>query len=268
MMVKRSMTKKKFIIPKCFSFFILLFSAFYIPQTIGDSPIPGNTRQIILVLTNSISSTKGYLYRFERESRNADWKQSAEKIPIVLGRNGMAWGRGLHEIDSSILDVKTEGDGKSPAGVFTLTYAFGYAPASEMKGLKIPYMEITAMRECIDDVKSEYYNQLVNNNEVETIDWQSSEKMYFADIYYEQGVVVDQNINPIEKGAGSCIFLHNWAAPDETSAGCTEMEPVKMKEIINWLDYSAHPILIQLTQQLYEIYKQTWGLPKDINIIY
>jgi len=85
-------------------------------------------------------------------------------------------GKGLHKIDSTLLPIKKEGDGKSPAGVFNLTYAFGYAASKEMKGLKINYKEITAMLECIDDVKSEYYNQVINNNEVEKVDWQSSEK--------------------------------------------------------------------------------------------
>jgi len=244
--------------------FILLFAPLCLAQ-VSNSPIPGDSRQMIMVITDSAKATKGYLYRFEK--KNDRWELAKEKIPVVLGRNGLAWGRGLHPIDSNLLPIKTEGDGKSPAGVFTLTYAFGYAASKEMKGLKINYMEITAMRECIDDVKSEYYNQVINNNEVDKVDWQSSEKMYFADIYYEQGVIVDQNIDPIEKGAGSCIFLHNWSTPDETSAGCTEMEPANMKEIIYWLDYSSYPILVQLTKQLYDEYQQSWELPKNINIV-
>ena len=248
-------------------YFIFLFVTLCHSQ-VSNSPIPGDSHQMILVLTDSASATRGYLYRFERKNQDSSWEQTKEKIPIVLGRNGLAWGRGLHVIDSSKLAVKIEGDGKSPAGVFTLTYAFGYASSNEMKGLKINYMEITAMRECIDDVKSEYYNQVINNNEVEKIDWQSSEKMYFAGIYYEQGVIVDQNIDPIVKGSGSCIFLHNWSTPDETSAGCTEMEPANMKEIIYWLDYSAYPVLVQLNKQLYDEYQQSWKLPENINITY
>lgn len=245
--------------------FVCLFGPNSFSQ-VNNSPIPADSRQMILVLTDSASATKGFLYRFEK--KNESWELTKEKIPIVLGRNGMAWGRGLHQIDSSLLPIKIEGDGKSTAGVFTLTYAFGYKPSTEMAGLKIYYMEITAMRECIDDVKSEYYNQVVNNNEVEKIDWQSSEKMYFADIYYEQGVIVDQNVNPVEKAAGSCIFLHNWATPDETSAGCTEMAPENMKEIIYWLDYSLYPVLVQLTKQLYDEYQQRWELPENISIVY
>ena len=260
---------KKYILNvKYYSILFLLHSSLCFSQTLKDSPIPIDSHQLILVLTDSASTTKGYLYHFERQNQKRSWELIKEKIPVVLGRNGLAWGRGLHPIDSALLPIKTEGDGKSPAGVFTLSSAFGYAASKKMKGLKIHYMEITAMRECIDDIKSEYYNQLINNNEVDKVDWQSSEKMYFADIYYEQGVIVDQNIDPIIKGAGSCIFLHNWSVPDETSAGCTEMEPANMKEIIYWLDSSANPILIQLTKQLYDEYQQSWELPKNINIVY
>jgi D-alanyl-D-alanine dipeptidase len=245
--------------------FILLLTSLSYSQN-SNSPVPEDSHQMLLMLTDSSNSTKGYLYRFERDGNESDWEYVGEKIPVVLGRNGLAWGRGLHPIDSLKLPTKIEGDGKSPAGIFTLTYAFGYVSSTEMTELNINYLEITSMRECIDDVKSRYYNKLVNNNEVDTVDWQSSEKMYFADIYYEQGVVVDQNVNPVIKGAGSCIFLHNWSNPDETSAGCTEMSPENMKEIIYWLDYSAYPILIQLTMQLYNEYQQSWELPKNINL--
>jgi L,D-peptidoglycan transpeptidase YkuD (ErfK/YbiS/YcfS/YnhG family) len=93
------------------------------------------------------------------------------------------------------------------------------------------------------------------------MDWQSSEKMYFTGLWYEQGVIVRQNIDPIIPGAGSCIFLHNWSNPNETTAGCTEMEPTKMGEIIHWLNSSANPVLVQLTKLLYDEYLQRWELP-------
>ena len=251
---------------KYYSILFILYSSFCFCQTIKDSLIPIDSRQMILVLTDSIRSTNGYLFRFERLNDKSRWEQIDKTIPIVLGRNGLGWGRGLNGIDSSKLPIKTEGDGRSPAGLFRLSSAFGYASSEEMKELKIPYIHITEMRECIDDINSEYYNQLILRDEMQKVDWKSSEKMFFADIYYEQGVVVEQNVNPIVKGAGSCIFLHNWASPDETSAGCTEMEPANMKEIIYWLDSSANPILVQLTKQLFSDYQQVWELPNSSNI--
>lgn len=249
-----------------FLIIILLFITNCYSQIKFEKPIPIDARQLILVLTDSTTSTKGELVYFERISGISAWVKLSNIIPVVIGRTGLGWGRGLNDIDSSKLPVKTEGDGRSPAGVFKLGAAFGYASPDKMKGLKIPYFPITEMVECIDDIKSEYYNQIVKRNEIKDIDWQSSEKMINADIWYGQGIVVEHNTNPTIKGAGSCIFIHNWSQPDETTAGCTEMEPTNLKKIIYWLDSTTNPVLVQLTKQLFNDYQSQWNLPslKDI----
>jgi|WetSurMetagenome_2_1015567.scaffolds.fasta_scaffold55308_2 zinc D-Ala-D-Ala dipeptidase len=245
----------------CFSILIFLYSSISFSQSAIDSPVPQNSRQMLLVLTDSITSTNGNLIYFKREKDQIVWEQISDTFPVVIGRNGLGWGRGLNSIDSLKLPMKTEGDGRSPAGVFELGAAFGYTNAKEMKGLKIPYVPVTEMVECIDDINSSHYNKIVLRSEIEELDWLSSEKMYFAGVWYEQGVIVKQNMDPIIPGAGSCIFLHNWSAPNETTAGCTEMEPLKMKELIYWLDSSTNPVLVQLTKQLYNEYQQSWELP-------
>jgi len=217
---------------------------------------------MILVLADSMNATKGNLFRFERVSIKNNWIRFGNSIPVVLGKNGLAWGIELDNEDTLTMPIKREGDGRSPAGVFTLSSAFGYSRVEKMKGLKIPYIHITEMLECVDDVNSEYYNKLILRDEVENVDWQSSEKMYFADIWYELGVVVDYNVNPIRKDCGSCIFIHNWSDPNETTAGCTETAPSDLKEIIYWLDSSKNPVLVQLSRQLFDKYKKSWGLPE------
>ena len=259
--------KNPFIDLNIYSTLILLFSFICFAQPANDLPIPENSRQMILVLTDSITSTNGNLFYFEKQNDENVWTQINSKIPVVLGRNGLGWGRGLNSIDSSKLPIKTEGDGRSPAGVFELGAAFGYSTAEEIIGLKIPYMPITEIVECIDDIKSDYYNQIVKRDEIKKVDWQSSEKMFFFFFWYQQGVIVNQNTNPTSKGSGSCIFLHNWSQPNETSAGCTEMEPINLKRIIYWLDSSSNPILIQLTKQLFTEYKHIWKLPDPIDIL-
>lgn len=202
MIFEKVYVKKLLFNAKYYSILILLYTSICCSQTSNDSPIPEYSRQMILVLINSITSTSGNLIYFERKSDKSTWIQISKTIPVVIGRNGLGWGRGLNSIDSSKLPMKTEGDGRSPAGVFELSSAFGYANAEEMEGLKIPYIPITEMLECVDDLKSSYYNQIILRNEIEEVDWQSSEKMYFADIWYEQGVIIDQNTDPIIKGAG------------------------------------------------------------------
>ncbi|MBC8403092.1 MAG: L,D-transpeptidase family protein [Candidatus Marinimicrobia bacterium] len=256
-----------------FSYFWVILSLclpIFCAKAIDTSPIPLSCRQIILILTDSLKATNGTLYYFERDCTKIEWILSNDKIPVVIGRSGLGWGIGLHD-DTNILNfpIKEEGDGSSPAGVFNLSSVFGYKPTDQMLNIKMPYIHITEMIECIDDVTSKYYNKVVSREKiekVENVDWQSSEKMNLAGIYYELGVIVDHNYDPIKKGAGSCIFLHNWANPNETTAGCTEMDPIKMREIVYWLDESKSPVLVQLTNQLYIDLIKQWELPKIFKI--
>jgi D-alanyl-D-alanine dipeptidase len=223
-------------------------------------------RQLIVVLAEQVTSTRGVLYRFERSDANSQWTLTRGAIPVVLGRNGLGLGRGVHDPMAAGKDfpVKREGDGKSPAGVFDLSAVFGYASPDSMSGLRMPYIHITTLSECIDDAQSAYYNRIISRDSLsrsQYIDWTSSEKMSQAGIYYELGVVVDHNSDPVQAGAGSCIFIHNWADPNETSAGCTEMSPENMERIAYWLEFDKEPVLVQLTRGLYDEFKDSWDLP-------
>lgn len=227
------------------------------------SPIPAVSSQLIVVVTNSATAVKGTLCCFERKIPGGEWEKSFEEFPVVLGRNGLGWGNGLHKIPAdSGLPIKKEGDGKSPAGVFSLGAIFGYKAADKMKNLKMPYIPVTEMTECIDDVNSQLYNQIVDKDKVNSVDWNSSEKMRKMGIYYELGVIVEHNTNPVIRGSGSCIFLHNWSNPDETMAGCTAMAPENLKKIVYDLDANREPVLVQLTIDLYNSLTPTWDLPK------
>jgi len=230
-------------------------------QETPGSPIPGTSGQMILVLSESFDATTGWLRRFERVSGAEEWVPAGPVTLISLGRNGLGLGIGLHEIDPGRMPVKREGDGKSPAGVFRLSAAFGYAPLEELDNLEIPYTHVTELLECVDDVNSGYYNQIVLRDTVDEVDWESSEQMLMDGIWYEKGIVVDHNSNPVRPGAGSCIFLHNWSGPDDTTAGCTAMAPPALTEIVYWLDSGADPVLVQLTESLYGEYQRAWGLP-------
>ena len=254
------------------SYYWIVLSIFFISscsEINNQTSIPKSAGQMILVLTDSTTATKGFLYYFERNSPESDWKMLSGKIPIVLGRNGLGWGTGLQDFSNRLnYPVKVEGDGRSPAGIFSLSSVFGYESVDKMNHLKMPYIHITEFVECIDDENSEYYNRIVSRDSIEKVnqvDWKSSEKMNEAGIYYALGVVVDYNIDPVNNGSGSCIFLHNWAEPNETSAVCTELDPLKMNEIVNWLDKNQNPILLQLTKGLYAELVTKGELPKLIN---
>jgi D-alanyl-D-alanine dipeptidase len=244
---------------------ILLFLSLVSINVFGLKNPLGNSRQMILVTTPDWNSIQGKLQRFERVKANGKWHKVGGESPIVVGRSGLAWGEGLHDAAVYQLGqpVKREGDGKSPAGIFKLTAAFGTIAAGETASLKIPYTPLVESTECVDDVKSGKYNTIVDRYKVGFLDWNSSEKMLAVGEQYAQGVFVAHNSNPAEKGNGSCIFLHIWKNSETGTAGCTAMPVENMTTILQWLDAKADPVLVQLPTEEFIRLRKNWKLPKD-----
>ncbi len=201
-----------------------------------------NTKQLIVVSTKNWSTPNGTLQRYEKTDA---WHKVGKAIDIKLGRNGLGWGIGLHSIPINAKYIKKEGDGKAPAGIFTLKQAFGYFPFV----VDYPYEVYKSTDHCVDDVNSKLYNKIVDSNKVKK-DYKSKEHMRFPKDYYKYGIVVNHNhIDEAgaKKGAGSCIFIHIKKVP---TAGCTVLSEDEMKEIIRWLDVSKNPLLVQGTVEV------------------
>ena len=201
-----------------------------------------NTKQLIVVSSKNWATPNGTLQRYEKTDA---WKKVGKSIDIKLGLNGLGWGIGLHSIPINAKYIKKEGDGKAPAGIFSLKQAFGYNPFV----VDYPYEVYKSTDHCVDDVNSKLYNKIVDSSK-EKVDYRSFEHMRFAKDYYKYGIVV--NHNHIDeagavKGAGSCIFIHIKSVP---TAGCTVMHEDEMKELIKWLDVSKNPLLVQGTVEV------------------
>lgn len=218
------------------------------------SPVRGS-RQLVLVIAQSWEAPRAELRRFERDGATAPWREVGGAVPVVLGRSGMAWGSGLHPAQGRG-PQKREGDGKSPAGVFAIPSAFGFA---DTMATKAPYQQLTAMTECVDDVTSLYYNSIVQRDRVSEPDWESSEKMRSIE-EYRIGLLVAHNQPPV-RGDGSCIFMHVWRGESSSTAGCTAMDATPLEAIVAWLDPAAAPRLVQLPANEYARLKGSWKLP-------
>jgi L,D-peptidoglycan transpeptidase YkuD (ErfK/YbiS/YcfS/YnhG family) len=216
--------------------------------------------QAIVVKTADWSASAALLQRYEKKHGDATWEAVGEKIPAVVGRNGLGWGTGIHPLTTAFGPVKQEGDGKSPAGIFLFGDAFGYAPVDEVPWIKLPYRQAASHLHCVDDVRSIHYNRLVDTKKVEK-NWQSYEEMRRPDDQYRLGLVVQHNTDPVVAGQGSCIFLHVWTGPDVGTSGCTAVEARQMEALLRWLDPQAKPVLIQLPESEYVRLRSTWRLP-------
>lgn len=242
-------------------FVLLLFAVGVYSQIKKPQPQPvkvpfAESLQAVVVTTDSPTATSGKLRFFERKNAKAKWTATDKEIPIVIGRTGLAWAQ--DSAPEAVTEFKKEGDGKSPAGMFPLTYAFGTADKANSK---LKYLKLAEDTECVDDLNSFHYNKIVNRVQVGIFDWKSSEKMATMTPEYDLGVFVAHNSFPVVKGNGSCIFLHVWKDANTPTSGCTAMDKADLERIVAWLDPAKNPYLVQLTKDDYAKYEKGWKLP-------
>ncbi|MEM7588963.1 MAG: L,D-transpeptidase family protein [Myxococcota bacterium] len=219
-------------------------------------------RQVVVVTTADWNATSGVLRRFEWTK--GDWQQVGKDVRVVVGKNGLGWGVGLHNFPKRAGESeRREGDNKAPAGLFRLTQAMGYAAE---ENTQLPYTQITIYHECVDDTASAQYNHVVDTRQMHKT-WSSWEEMKRNDELYRYLVVVDHNgTQPSEKpipGKGSCIFMHVWRSQEDGvkgTAGCTAMPAENAAELMHWLKPGA--VLAQFPQRVYVTYRQELGLPQ------
>jgi len=215
--------------------------------------------QLVLVLTEGWDANQGTLQTFEW--RGGRWTARGSKTPVAIGRAGAAWGVGLHEPQSG--PQKREGDGRSPAGIFSIGVAFGYA-ASVRSGL--PYQAMTEFDYCIDVNESPLYNRIVDSRKVGQAAVEKSTEPMRRDLHakgdqrYKLGFVIDHNPKNVAT-KGSCIFAHLWGSSGQTTAGCTAMDEPAMSELATWLEADRKPVFVLLPFDEYTRLKSSWGLP-------
>jgi D-alanyl-D-alanine dipeptidase len=232
------------------------------PNDVMDFPItpPGvseaieASHQLIVVTSKNWDDLQGTAQRYERDGKA--FRKYGDAFAVVLGKNGMGWGKGLSRVESADDPVKREGDGKAPAGVFRLGTAFGY---DDKAAAHLPYLALTPTTECVDDSHSIRYNELVDGSKVSK-DWNSSERMR-SEEGYRKGIFIEHN-TPASPGAGSCIFFHIWRGPTSPTAGCTAMDRADISRLFDWLDPRQSPLLVQLPEAQYERFREGWNLPK------
>lgn len=215
--------------------------------------------QALVVTTKDWTSVTGSARLFERKDLKSDWKAVGETFPVVVGTNGLSWGD-YDLTPSAAVKYKKEGDATAPAGLFPLTAAFG--AGTKPNAVELPYTKLDQYTECVDDVKSGFYNRIVNRMQVGNFDWKSSEKMLAAGEQYELGIFVAYNTYPVEKTRGSCIFLHIWKDAASGTTGCTAMERRHLERIVAWASPQKTPYLIQMPEAEYNRHRKTWKLPK------
>lgn len=217
--------------------------------------------QLVVVTTPGWDSPGGQLRRFERSG--AGWRLVERGQPVTIGRAGSAWGLGLHaaQVDGPL---KREGDGRSPAGVFRIGTAFGYAATADTQ---LPYQAMLASHYCVDVSGSPLYNQIVDARSTGADAVAGSTEPMRRDLHaegdqrYRLGFVIEHNPTGQAMG-GSCIFAHLWRSPTEPTSGCTAMDAAVMERLLAWLRPESRPLFVLLPESEYQRLRIEWNLPE------
>jgi L,D-peptidoglycan transpeptidase YkuD (ErfK/YbiS/YcfS/YnhG family) len=109
---------------------------------------------------------------------------------------------------------------------------------------KMPYRQATDDDFWVDDVGSADYNRWVRGRPQAA----SMEKMKREDGLYRHGIVIEYNMDPIVRGKGSAIFLHQWQGIAKSTRGCVAMPENQILRLLAWLDPAQKPLMIMGTE--------------------
>lgn len=247
---------------RCLSFFILLLVC---PSVKSQEAVglPDSVRQLIVTVAEDWNQHRAKLWLFQRSKAASPWSsQSASPTPVLLGKNGLAWGRGSLPVPHGQINIpsKRERDGRAPAGCFRIGMVFGYA-VSPPPGTDNPYYQITE-RDCwIDDVTHPAYNKHIVIDLAKPPPWYEKQRMRLGDFAYEWLVEIRHNADPPRPGSGSAIFFHIRRGADSPTSGCTTMAKANLIQMIGWLKPEMQPHYILLPRAEYAARQKSWHLP-------
>jgi hypothetical protein len=223
--------------------------------------VPQACRQLIVTVAPDWESFRGTLHCWQRGSATEPWQPAfAQGWPVLLGRNGSAWGRGAFNPPAASAKPKLEKDGKAPAGVFELGALHGYAPAPP-KGAVWPYVQVGPWDAWIDDPRLPHYNEHVRVDPRNVPPWFEKQRMRLGDSAYKWLLEIRHNSRPAAPGYGSAIFFHVRRGPDKPTAGCTTMALENLEKMIRWLKPTQSPYYVLLPRAEYESLRGAWKLP-------
>ncbi|WP_433194267.1 L,D-transpeptidase family protein [Nocardia sp. CA-107356] len=190
-----------------------------------DLPLPyhGDATQLLTVVAADTTATTATLTAWQRFP--GGWRAEIGPLPAFVGRDGI--GRA------------SENSAHTPAGVWTLTEAFGIAPND---GTSLPYRQVGDADWWVSDADAPNYNRYAHcATGTCEFDEHASENLGMAGVAYDHAVVIDYNRQPVVAGAGSAFFLH--IETGRPTAGCVAIAAADLRTVMRWLDPGAHPVI-------------------------
>jgi len=208
-------------------------------QNAAAEPCPdgiANALRLVLVTVADPDQPAALVETFERTAVGDAWLAVGALRPAVIGKKGVAWGAGFRDKARSGEPLKTEGDLRSPMGIYALasTFGFDHTPLPS-------HMTLAMGRHiCVEEPRSKSYGKIVDKTAVEPgikYDEMAAEKLY------RKGVLVDYPADAANK-AGSCIFIHVWREPGKGTAGCVALDEADVEGLRGWVALKPSAIAI------------------------
>lgn len=247
---------------KPFALSCLLAAAGWLGFVAPAAALDADVRELIVGIAPDWNAMHGQLQRFQRAANGA-WAPVSGPVPVLFGKNGLAWGRGVEGRDEPGLH-KQERDGRAPAGVFKIGRIYTY-DAALPDGARYPFHTVTTADAWVDDPASPDYNRFVTiPDPAHPPAWFDKAKMRHGDSAYEWLVEIRHNADPPQSGAGSAIFFHIRRTKNgelRPTSGCTTMAEPELVHLIRFLRAEDHPHYVLLPWDEYQKKWRAWGLP-------
>ncbi|MFE3057037.1 L,D-transpeptidase [Nocardia sp. NPDC059239] len=183
----------------------------------------GPADQLITVTADSPTATTATLTAWDRDG--TQWVRAIGPLHADVGAQGIG--------------PTSESATRSPAGIWTLTEAFGISPSN---GTRLPYRRVTPSDWWVSDTKSPFYNtHYTCAPGTCPFDESAGEDLGTAGPAYDHAVVIDYNRSPVVPGAGSAYFLH--VGDGTPTAGCVALPGADLDRVMRWLDPTQGPVI-------------------------
>lgn len=128
---------------------------------------------------------------------------------------------------SGIRALKREGDGATPRNAMRLLSVYYNRSRGPRPVTALPVHAIRPCDAWCDDPKDRNYNRAVRHPYAA-----SAEHLWRVDGVYDLIVVLDYNIKPRRRGAGSAIFMHVARPGYQPTEGCIALKPADLLKVL------------------------------------
>ena len=149
---------------------------------------------------------------------------------IIVNKNGTLIHKKKHYKcalgKKGITKNKTEGDQKTPSGIFSLGKVFYRKDRTKNIKTKLKKYIIQKHMCWCDDPNSKFYNKLIFTKD------KNKEKLFRKDNLYDIIIVINYNTRPIVKNKGSAIFIHLAKKNYSGTMGCIGLKKNDLLELL------------------------------------